>query len=110
MKLELFKMESCPYCRKVLRCLEESGRTDVALLDIVESEDNRERLDRLRRNLRRALEKELTPRQRQILELYYGQQLSVTRIGSLLGVAPSTVSRTLRRAKDKLRRYLQYSL
>ena len=44
MKLELFKMESCPYCRKVLRCLEESGRTDVALLDIVESGDNRERL------------------------------------------------------------------
>ena len=72
--------------------------------------DNRERLDRLRRNLRRALEKELTPRQRQVLELYYGQNLSVTRIGSLLGVAPSTVSRTLRRAKDKLHRYLQYSL
>jgi glutaredoxin len=44
MKLELFKKESCPYCQKVLRCLRESGRTDVALLDIVEREDNRERL------------------------------------------------------------------
>jgi glutaredoxin len=44
MKLELFKKESCPYCQKVLRFLKESGRTDVALLDIVESEDNRERL------------------------------------------------------------------
>ncbi len=32
--------------------------------------DSSERLDRLRRNLRRAREQELTPRQRQVLALY----------------------------------------
>ena len=72
--------------------------------------DNREQQARLLRNLRRATEQELTPRQRQIVELYYEEGLPVTRIGDLLGVTPSTVSRTLRRAKDRLRRYLEYSL
>ena len=67
------------------------------------------RKDRLVRNLRRAMDRELTPRQKQMLELYYGRQLSIPAISRLLGVAPSTVSRTLRRARDRLRRYLEYS-
>ena len=44
MKLELFKFDSCPYCRRVFRYLEESGRTDVELLDINRSEENNRRL------------------------------------------------------------------
>ena len=72
--------------------------------------DNREQQARLLRNLRRAMEQELTPRQQQIVALYYDWGLPVTRIGEALGVSPSTVSRTLRRAKDRLRRYLEYSL
>lgn len=44
MKLELFKFETCPYCRRVLNYIAESGRTDVELCDIHESEDNRQRL------------------------------------------------------------------
>ena len=72
--------------------------------------DNREQQARLLRNLHRAMEQELTPRQHQIVELYYEKGLPVTRISDLLGVTPSTVSRTLHRAKDKLRRYLEYSL
>ena len=78
--------------------------------ELFRESDNRDRRDRLLRNLRRATERELTPRQRQVLELYYGRQLSVTYISSLLGVAPSTVSRTLRRAEERLRHHLEYSL
>ena len=44
MKLELFKYDSCPYCQRVFRYLEESGRTDVELLDINRSEENNRRL------------------------------------------------------------------
>ena len=44
MKLELFKKDSCPYCRKVMGYLEASGRTDVEYHDIVESEDDRKHL------------------------------------------------------------------
>lgn len=39
MKLELFKKETCPYCRKVMNYIAESGRTDIIYRDIVESEE-----------------------------------------------------------------------
>lgn len=73
------------------------------------AEDNAEQLARLRRNLRRARKQELTLRQQQMIELHYDQGLSVTQIADLLHVNPSTVSRTLRRARDRLRRCLQYT-
>ena len=46
MKLELFKFDSCPYCQRVLRELERSGRTDVELLDTHENPENQARLVR----------------------------------------------------------------
>jgi RNA polymerase sigma factor (sigma-70 family) len=73
-------------------------------------EDNSLQLERLRRNLRRAREAELTDRQRQMLELYYDQSLTVTEISRRLGVHTSTVSRTLERARQRLRRCLRYTL
>lgn len=72
--------------------------------------DNGEQLDRLRRGLRRAREQELTPRQRQMLELYFDRGMNIPQIAGELGVNPSTVSRTLRRAKDRLYRCLRYAL
>lgn len=44
MKLELFKFDSCPFCRRVMRAIE--GRTDVVYCDIHESEEYRQRLIR----------------------------------------------------------------
>ena len=72
--------------------------------------DNSERLERLRRNLRQARERELTPRQRQMLELYYDQGMTIPQIAGELGLNRSTVSRTLSRGRKRLKRYLQYSL
>lgn len=72
--------------------------------------DNREQMDRLRRRLRQAREQELTPRQRQVLSLYYEGGLKICQIAEELSLNPSTVSRTLQRAKDRLYRYLQYAL
>lgn len=63
------------------------------------SADNSERLERLRRNLRQARVRELTPRQRQMLTLYYDQGMNIPQIAVLLGLNRSTVSRTLRRAR-----------
>lgn len=74
------------------------------------AEDNSLQLERLRRNLRRAREQELTPRQQDLLRLRYEQNLTVTEIAERLQVHPSTVSRTLRRARERLRRCLQYTL
>ena len=73
------------------------------------SEDNSAQIERLIRNLRLAREQDLTDRQRQMLKLHYDQQMSVTEISRQLGVNPSTVSRTLRRARERLRHALKYS-
>ena len=71
---------------------------------------NSELLTRLRQNLRRARQQELTPRQQQVLTLYYDQGMSMTQIAQTLGVNCSTVSRTIRRAKQRLYRCLRYCL
>ena len=44
MKLELFKYDSCPYCQRVMRAIEQMGRTDVEMRDIRENESDRARL------------------------------------------------------------------
>lgn len=72
--------------------------------------DNSERLERLRRNLRRAREEELTPRQRELLELYFDQGMTIPQIARRLSLNRSTVSRTIRRAKERLYRCLRYTL
>ena len=71
---------------------------------------NSELLTRLRQNLRRARQQELTPRQQQVLTRYYDQGLNMTQIAQTLGVNCSTVSRTIRRAKQRLYRCLRYCL
>lgn len=72
--------------------------------------DNTEQRERLLRGLRQAREQELTPRQKEVLALYYDQGLSMPQIAGRLGVNASTVSRTLRRAKERLYHCLRYAL
>lgn len=74
------------------------------------SGDNSEQLSRLKQNLRQARELELTPRQRQMLSMRFDQKRTVTQIARELGVNPSTVSRTLQRARRRLYRCLRYGL
>lgn len=83
---------------------------DLTVWNRQNAEDNSERLARLRRGLRQAREQELTPRQRQMLELYFDRGMTIPRIAEELGLNRSTVSRTLRRAKERLYRYLRYAL
>ena len=67
------------------------------------AEDNSEQL-------RRAREQELTPRQREMVFLYYDRGLKMSQIAQKLGVNRSTVSRTVKRAKQRLYRCLRYAL
>ena len=82
--------------------------TDLQVWMRENAEDNSEQLSRLKRNLRQARELELTPRQRQVLAMHFDQDLSVTQIARELHVNPSTITRTLQRAKGRLRRCLRY--
>ena len=58
--------------------------------------------------LRRVIREELTDLQREVLMAYYFQEIPIPLIARDRGVNKSTVSRTLRRAEEKLRRYLKY--
>lgn len=72
--------------------------------------DNAAQKERLRCNLRLAREQVLTARQRQIVSMYYEQEMRVMDIAEALSLEPSTVSRTLTRAHRRLSAVLQYSL
>lgn len=41
MDLKLYMFESCPYCRKVMREIESSGRTDIEYHNIHQNEEDR---------------------------------------------------------------------
>ena len=60
------------------------------------------------KRVNRVIEEELTPVQREVLLAYYIQNQKIAEIARLRGVHKSTVSRTLKRAEGKLRRYLRY--
>ncbi len=64
---------------------------------------------RLQRNLRLARANELTPRQAEMLELYFDEGKTMQQIARELGVFPSTVSRTIARAEKRLQHCLQYA-
>ena len=58
--------------------------------------------------VQRVIREELTPLQRQTLLDYYFHRMTIPQIALQRGVHKSTVSRTLHRAEDKLRRFLKY--
>ena len=72
--------------------------------------DNSERRRRLLRNLPKAVAAELTPRQRQMVDMQFQEELTVTEIARRLGVNKSTVSRCLRRARQRLYSRLRFTL
>ena len=60
------------------------------------------------KRIQRVIEEELTPIQREVLIAYYIADQTIPQIARDRGVHKSTVSRTLHRAEDKLRRFLKY--
>lgn len=62
----------------------------------------------LAENMASALEEELTPRQRQMVHMYYVDQMLMRDIADTLGVNVSTVSRTIARGRKRLQRCLRY--
>jgi len=81
---------------------------DMAVYSRQMSADNSHEISRLKRNLIRALREDVTPKQRQVLLLYYAEGLNMREIGERLGVDKSTVSRTIKRGERRLQRCLRY--
>ena len=75
---------------------------------ISEQNTNTRELTQVELALWLALHEDITEKQRNYLLLYYGEGLNMCEIGERMGVDKSTVSRTIKRGEDKLRRCLRY--
>ncbi|MCM1330395.1 MAG: sigma-70 family RNA polymerase sigma factor [Ruminococcus sp.] len=58
--------------------------------------------------LRNVVENEISPRQRQVIILYYFQKMNISEIACELGVNKSTVSRTVSRGRRNIMERLKY--
>ncbi len=68
--------------------------------------NNRRQLDLSLKALHEVIEHDLTERQKQFIQLYFFENLNTRQIAELLGLNPSTVSRTLTRAKKRIYKVL----
>ena len=78
-----------------------------AYLDMLAS-DNEQEHRFLIHSLAGAIREELTPRQQEAVNLYYIHNRTMAETALMMGVNVSTVSRTLRRARDRLQRCLKF--
>ena len=85
-----------------------SYAADMAVYSRQIAADNSSEISRLKRNLIRALHEDITPKQRQVLLMYYSDGLNMREIGEVLGVDKSTISRTIKRGEYRLQRCLRY--
>lgn len=60
------------------------------------------------KRVQRVIQEELTDLQREALVAYYYQKQTMTQIAEARGVNKSTISRTIKRAEEKLRKFLKY--
>ena len=107
MKGAIAGMKSIRYVTFDTRASEWIGDMTVWLQE--NAPDNSAQRERLMRNLRKAMRDELTPRQRQLMEMYYFQKINIPAIAKELGIDVSTASRTLKRGRNRIRRCLEYS-
>lgn len=84
------------------------GLADLMTYTRMMQGDNREQMGRLKRNLAHALRQDVTPCQREYMVLYYLEGRSMEEIARMKGVNKSTVSRTVKRGRERLYRCLRY--
>ena len=90
------------------RGLHFSADMSAYMRQISEANTNLAEVTRLKRNLVRCLNEDVTERQRTMLYMYYYEGLNQRQIGEQLGVDKSTVSRTIMRGERRMLKCLRY--
>lgn len=72
------------------------------------AESNSELLKKVKKIMLQIIKNDLTPRQKEIIMLYYFKNMNTVEIARMLNVDSSTVSRTLCRARRNLLDRLKY--
>lgn len=81
---------------------------DLAVYARFMAEDNSQQISRLKYNLSQALRQDVTEKQRRYMTMYYVDGMSIQQISRAEGVNKSTVSRTMKRGRERLHRCLRY--
>ncbi|MDD6059774.1 MAG: sigma factor-like helix-turn-helix DNA-binding protein [Ruminococcus sp.] len=85
-----------------------TGEADKGIRAILDGDEGEDNALRLRKILLKVINNELTPRQKQIIMLYYFKKKDTVRIGEELRITPQAVSAAMARARLRLYRILQY--
>ena len=75
-------------------------------LDEVNS--NEERLNLVKQALPKVIENRLSERQKECVRLYYFENMNMEQTAAVLGIERSSVSRTLKRARNRIKTSLEY--
>lgn len=74
----------------------------------VNEENNSEKMEKIKTILYKVINQKLTAKQKQIIILYYFENINTIEIAKMLGVNKSTISRTLNRAKNTIKDYMEF--
>lgn len=85
-----------------------TGEADKGIRAILGGDDEEDCARRLRRVLLNVINNELTPRQKEIIMLYYFKDKDTVTIGKMLGITPQAVSAVMSRARLRMFRILKY--
>lgn len=85
-----------------------TGEADKGIRLILGGGDEEDSARRLRRVLLNVINNELTPRQKEIIMLYYFKDADIVTIGRKLGISPQAVSAAMSRARLRMFRILKY--
>lgn len=85
-----------------------TGKLDSRLRAIIGDTDESESRQKMKKILLNVIKNELTPRQKEIIMLYYFKNLDSIEIGKQLGITPQAVSAAMSRAKMRIFRIMKY--
>lgn len=86
-----------------------TGKADEGIRAILADDDDcGDNRRKLRKVLLNVINNELTPRQKEIIMLYYFRRTDIVTIGKQLGITPQSVSITMKRARLRMYRILKY--
>ena len=85
-----------------------TGKADEGIRAILQDDDEEGNGRKLKKVLLNVIKNELTPRQKEIIMLYYFKRIDIVTIGKQLGITPASVSITMKRARLKMYRILKY--
>ncbi|MDE7138446.1 MAG: sigma-70 family RNA polymerase sigma factor, partial [Ruminococcus sp.] len=81
---------------------------DENIRDVLENDSEEDSSRKLKKLLLKVINNELTPRQKEIIVLYYFKKLDTVTIARQLGITPQAVSAVMSRARVKMYRIMQY--